>query len=220
MSGPGTMGRGLPSFLGVWTTMMAAMMLPAVAPVGALYARSLEARSRGVTRVLRTGALVAGYLAAWATFGLAAFAFARGAGELASRAPDIAPWVAAVLLGGAGLYQLTPLKDRCLSHCRSPLGFLLHFGGYTGRLRDFRAGIYHGGYCVGCCWGLMIALLVLGMMSIAWMAALAGVVLVEKTWRHGKAASVVFGVALVALACFVPAHPGLAPGLHAAMTMG
>jgi predicted metal-binding membrane protein len=218
--GPGTMGRDLPGFVVLWVLMMAAMMLPSVAPTVGLYLHTLRARSTGRTRALRSTGLVMGYLLAWAAFGVLAFAAARAGGHLAAGAPRTAAWVGAVLLAAAGIYQLTPLKDRCLSHCRSPLGFLVHFGGYTGRLRDLRVGLYHGAYCVGCCWGLMLVLIIVGVMNLAWMTALAAVVFVEKTWRHGKAFSVVVGIALIVFACFVPWNQALVPGLHmTGMTM-
>jgi predicted metal-binding membrane protein len=218
-NGPGTMGRGFGGFIAFWTAMMAAMMLPSVAPVGSVYLRTIRHRTTGALRALRVASLVAGYLGAWALFGALAFAAAWGAGRLASDAPGVAPWVAAAVLAAGGIYQLTPLKDRCLSHCRSPLGFLLHFGNYRGRLRDARTGFYHGGYCVGCCWGLMVVLIAVGVMNLAWMAGLAAVIFLEKTWRHGKVLALVVGVALVVYACFVPWYPGLAPGLHLGDTM-
>ena len=212
--GPGTMGRDLPGFVVLWVLMMAAMMLPSVAPTVGLYLHTLRARSTGRTRALRSAGLVTGYLLTWAAFGVLAFAAARAGGHLASGAPQTAAWVGAILLAGAGVYQLTPLKDRCLSHCRSPLGFLVHFGGFSGRLRDLRVGLYHGAYCVGCCWGLMLVLIVVGVMNLAWMIGLAAVVFLEKTWRHGKAFSVLVGTALIVFACFVPWHHALIPGLH------
>jgi predicted metal-binding membrane protein len=215
MSGAGTMGRGLPAFLGVWALMMAAMMLPSLAPVAQMYTGALRERV-----LLRTAGLALGYLAVWSALGVVAYVVARGGGRLAADRPGAAPWVAAVLLAVAGVYQVTPLKDRCLRHCRSPLGLLLRLGRFGGPLRDVRAGAWHGGYCAGCCWGLMLALLVLGMMDVAWMVALAVVVLLEKTWRHGRRFSRAFGLVLVALACVVPWHPSLASGLHATMGMG
>src|SRR5438445_4979417 len=115
-SAPGTMGFHLLGFLGLWTVMMAAMMLPAVAPVAAMYARVLERQSSPARRSIRLAGLVAGYLAAWASFGLLAFAAADLAGRLADRQPRLAEWVGAGLLAAAGIYQLTPVKDRCLSH--------------------------------------------------------------------------------------------------------
>jgi len=214
---PGTMGLGLAEFVAMWALMMSAMMLPSVSPFAALYLRGLRSEPTPAVRGVRTGALVVGYLAAWTAYGVAAFALARLGGELAERSPDAAPWVGAGALVVAGLYQLTPLKDLCLAHCRSPIGFLLHFGRLEGRLKDVRVGFLHGGFCVGCCWGLMLVLVTVGVMNLAWMVAIAAVVLVEKTWAYGRAAGIAVGLALIVFAMFVPAHPGLVPGLHASM---
>lgn len=219
-NGPGTMGRGLAGFMLLWIVMMAAMMLPSVAPVGSLYLRSARSGSSGTLCALRVGSVILGYLGAWASVGMAAFAAAWAGGRLAAEAQTAAPWVGAAALAAAGLYQLTPLKNRCLSHCRSPLGFLLHFGGYSGRLRDVRVGLYHGGYCIGCCWALFIVLIAVGVMNIAWMAGLAAVIFLEKTWRYGKTLGLALGIAFLVLAVFVPSHPELVPGLHVDGGMG
>lgn len=218
-AGPGTMGLGLWGFLGVWALMMAAMMLPALAPLTSTYLRSIRAvRSRRV-RAIRTTALVGGYLLTWIGFGIVAYAAAGLSALLAEDAADIAPWVGAGVLVAAGAYQLTPLKDFCLRHCRSPVAFLLHVSGYKGRLRDVRVGMYHGVYCVGCCWGLMVVLIAVGVMNLAWMAALTAVIFLEKTWKYGPALSRIAGVALIVFGLFVPAHPELLPGLHMASGM-
>ena len=144
-SAPGTMGYHLLGFLGLWTVMMAAMMLPAVAPVGAMYSRVVERQAPPGRRAARVTGLVVGYLLAWAGFGLLAFAAADLAGRLADRQPRLAEWIGAGILAVAGIYQLTPVKDRCLAHCRSPLSVLVHIGSFRGPLRDLRAGLYHGG---------------------------------------------------------------------------
>ena len=213
-TGPGTMGLGLWGFLGVWALMMAAMMLPALAPLTSAYLRSIRAvRSRRV-RALRTTGLVGGYLLTWIGFGVAAYVAAALTGLLAEDAADIAPWVGVGVLVAAGAYQLTPLKDFCLRHCRSPIAFLLHVSGYRGRLRDVRVGMYHGVYCVGCCWGLMVVLVAVGVMNLAWMAVLTGVIFLEKTWKYGPALSRITGLSLIVFALFVPAHPELLPGLQ------
>jgi predicted metal-binding membrane protein len=217
--GPGTMGLGLGVFLGAWTLMMAAMMLPALTPLTTVYLRSLRATPNATVRALRTAALVLGYLVSWALFGALAFAAALLAAQLAMDAPDVAPWVGAGVVAAAGIYQLTPLKDFCLRHCRSPIAFLLHVAAYKGRLRDIRVGIYHGVYCIGCCWGLMAVLTAVGLTNLAWMAVIASTVLLEKTWTHGRALSRAVGVALIVFAFFVPADPALLPGLHSSPTM-
>jgi len=205
-----TMGLGL--FVPMWTLMMAAMMLPSVTPVAALYARTVQ-------RPARIAGLVAGYLAVWAAAGLPAYALAWFAGWLAGRHPGGAHAAAVAIFALCGAYQLSSLKDRCLAHCRSPLGLLLHYGSYRGRLRDLRAGAHHGGYCLGCCWALMVILIAVGVMNVAAMVALAALVLIEKTWSWGAVAGRLAGVAALALAVATIWLPWLAPGLHAAPMM-
>lgn len=213
-NGPGTMGFGLAGFIGFWTTMMAAMMLPSATPAAALYLRTVRARADGAIRFARTAALICGYLTVWAGSGIAAYFAVWGASRLAADEPAIARWTAAGALFVIGAYQLTPLKDRCLSHCRSPLGFLLHVGNYRGPLRDFKTGAYHGAFCLGCCWSLMAIFIVVGVMNLAWMAALAAVIALEKLWRYGPELSRAVGIALVGLAFFVPWNPSLVPGMY------
>ena len=215
-SGPGAMGLGFAAFLAAWTLMMAAMMLPALAPLTSMYLRSIRSTGTAFAKTRRTAALVAGYLLAWAAFGVIAYGAALLGADLASNAPAVAPWVGAVLIAAAGVYQLTPLKDFCLRHCRSPVAFLLHVSGYKGRLRDVRVGAYHGLYCIGCCWSLMVVLIAVGVMNLVWMAALTAAILLEKTWRHGVAVSRITGVLLIVFAFFVPAFPWLLPGLYMA----
>ena len=214
-SEPGTMGLSAAAFLALWAVMMAAMMLPGLAPVGALYA------GEGRGAAARAAGLVAGYLVAWTAFGLGALLASVASDRLADRSDSVATWIGGALLVAAGAYQLTPLKDRCLAVCRSPLHLLMHAGTYRGPLRHVRAGIYHGVYCVGCCWSLMLALLVLGVMDLRWMAAFAVAIVLEKVWRHGRKVALAMGVVLVALGLLAPWHPGIIPGLHRApMSMG
>lgn len=204
-------------FLLLWVVMMAAMMLPSVAPVASMYLTVLRSRRRG-SAAAHVAALVAGYLLSWSGFGVVAFGISRALGKLApmdmSMAPSRLPvWSAAITLAGAGLYQFTPLKARCLRHCRSPLGFLLHFGNYSGRLRDVRVGAYHGGYCVGCCWSLMLVLVAVGVMNMAWMAGLTAVVFVEKVWRSGKAFGYAVGGLLTLAGLLLPWLPPMQTAL-------
>jgi predicted metal-binding membrane protein len=210
----GTMGLGLAVFVPMWTLMMAAMMLPSVTPVATLYARTVQGN-----RTARIVGLVAGYLGVWAAFGLPAYGLAWIAGWLAGRHPGAAHVAAVVVFAAAGAYQLTSLKDRCLAHCRSPLALLLHYGSYRGRLRDLRVGAHHGGFCLGCCWALMVILVAVGVMNVAAMVGLAALILIEKTWRWGAVAGRVAGAAALALAVAIIWFPWLAPGLHAAPMM-
>ena len=212
----GTMGLGLVAFVPVWTLMMAAMMLPSVTPVATLYARTVQGN-----RSARIAGLVLGYLGVWAAAGLPAFGLAWLAGWLTGRHPGAAHVAAVAVFAACGAYQLTGLKDRCLAHCRSPLALLLHYGSYRGRLRDLRTGVHHGGFCLGCCWALMVILIAVGVMNVAAMIGLAALVLIEKTWSRGRAVGRLAGVAALALAVAIVWFPWLAPGLHAtpAMTM-
>ena len=220
----GTMGLGLVVFVPVRTLMMAAMMLPSVTPTATLYARTIPgsgAPGSGAAgrRAARIAGLVVGYLAVWAAAGLPAFGLAWLAGWLTGRHPSAAHIAAVAVFAVAGAYQLTRLKDRCLARCRSPLGLLLHYGSYRGRLRDLRVGAHHGAYCLGCCWALMVILIAVGVMNVAAMVGLAALVLIEKTWSWGPAAGRLAGTAALALAVATIWLPWLAPGLHAAPAM-
>jgi predicted metal-binding membrane protein len=122
--------------------------------------------------------------------------------------PDIAG--ATVVL--AGVYQLTPLKAKCLKHCRSPLEFVLE-GWREGPSGALRMGVEHGAFCVGCCWGLMLILFALGAMSLVWMAVLAGVIFAEKSIPGGWRLTRPLACAFVALGIWVMVAPSSVPGL-------
>jgi predicted metal-binding membrane protein len=205
----GTMGLGLAAFVPVWTLMMAAMMLPSVTPTGTLYAKTMQRN-----RAARISGLLAGYLAVWAAAGLPAYGLARLAGWLTAQHPGAAHITAVAVFAVCGIYQLSSLKDRCLAHCRSPLGLLLHYGSYRGRLRDLRVGAHHGGYCLGCCWALMVILIAVGVMNVAAMIGLASVVLIEKLSPRGPAIGRLVGAAALGLAVATIWLPWFAPGLH------
>lgn len=212
---PGTMGLAAGSFVAVWVLMMAAMMLPSVTPFASLYSRAFGAR-----RHARLGVFAAGYLTAWTVAALPAYGLAWLADRLAAGHPAAGTVLAAAIFGACGAYQLTPLKDRCLARCRSPLGLAFKLGGYQGRTRDLRAGLWHGAFCLACCWGLMALLVAFGLMNVIAMVVLAGAVLAEKTWTQGHRLSRVIGVAALVLAIAVVFEPGLAPGLHYAASSG
>jgi len=148
-----------------------------------------------------------------------AFLLTAFVARLVSDHPGWATAVAVVVFASCGVYQLTPLKTRCLKHCRSPLSLLLHYGAYRGRLRDVRAGAHHGAYCLGCCWSLMALFVVVGVMNLAAMVVLAAVVLAEKLWVRGEVLARVVGVAALALAVAVIWVPALAPGLQGTSQM-
>jgi len=173
------MGFGL--WIGAWTVMMAAMMLPSTSPLVLLYARQSTAMSSAL--------LTAGYVAVWAAVGLAAYGFDM-------RLPDPSNRVVGAVLIAAGLYQLTPLKTACLKRCRNPADFLVtHWR--RGRVGALRLGVEHGAYCVGCCWALMGVLIVAGSMSLAWVVAIALVVAGEKLLPAGQLFGRLGGVGLL-----------------------
>jgi predicted metal-binding membrane protein len=204
-TGLGTFGW----FLGVWVDMMAAMMFPSVAPTVALYSRMCR-QSRLVPAVF-----TAGYLVTWAAAGVIAFAVGAVATRVAGG--DLAWGEGGRVLAGttllvAAVYELTPLKNACLGRCRSPLGALLGSwrDGWSGALR---MGAKNGAWCVGCCWALMASLFALGVMSVTWMALVAGLIAMEKVlpWRRPAT----YGTALVlcVLGLLVLVAPDVVPSL-------
>jgi predicted metal-binding membrane protein len=209
-AGPGTNLGALGWFLGVWLVMMAAMMFPSLAPTVALYATMT--RQRGPDRPLL---FAGGYLLVWGAAGLGAYGVLHVGsslfgGDLAWRAGG--RWFAAGVLVLAALYELTPLKDACLTKCRSPIGFLL--GSWRdGRRGALEMGSRHAGWCLGCCSALMAALFALGVMSLTWMAFVAAVIALEKTVPWGRAVTWGTAAVLLMLAIAVVAAPHELPGL-------
>ncbi|MFJ5708158.1 DUF2182 domain-containing protein [Streptomyces sp. NPDC093105] len=214
---PGTMGMALPLFLLLWVIMMAAMMLPSMAPVALSWVRGIGRRSSGWVRTARTAEFVAGYLLVWTAFGLLVYAALAFTGDLVDDHPTAGRWIGAVAFLLAGLYQLGPLKNVCLRHCRDPLSHLVRYAGFRGPARDLRVGLHHGVYCVGCCAGLMVVFVPLGVMNVAAMAGLALVVFVEKLWSRGVLLSGVVGVAFLVLAVLAPFQDWMLPGLEGSM---
>jgi predicted metal-binding membrane protein len=197
-------------FLGIWIVMMAAMMFPSVSPTVALYSRMTNGRS-----LVRPFIFALGYLVTWAAVGALAFAAAYAGGRVVG---DVLSWdrggrwVAAATLIVAAVYELTPLKDACLGKCRSPLGLLLGSWreGHSGALR---MGAQNGAWCVGCCWALMASFFALGIMSVVWMALVAGLIGIEKTLPWRRIATYGTATALFALAVLLFTVPDAVPGL-------
>ncbi|MFJ9669020.1 DUF2182 domain-containing protein [Streptomyces sp. NPDC101219] len=217
--GPGTMGTALPLFLLLWVTMMAAMMLPSMAPVAVTWVRGIGRRSSGWTRTARTTEFVGGYLLVWTAFGLLAYAALALTGSLVEDHPAAGRWIGAAAFLLAGLYQLGPLKNVCLRHCRDPMGHLVRYAGFRRPARDLRVGLHHGAYCVGCCLGLMVVLVPLGVMNVAAMAGLAVVIFIEKLWSRGPLLARAVGVVFLVLAVLALSQDWLLPGLQETMPM-
>jgi predicted metal-binding membrane protein len=186
------------------------MMFPSVAPTVALYSKLKHTRALGAPLLFASG-----YLLVWSAVGLLAYLLARLGAQLFGDmlAWDRAGrWAAGGILLLAGLYELTPFKDICLRRCRTPLGFLL------GNWRDgpsgaVRMGARHGAWCVGCCWALMASLFALGVMSVVWMAVVAGLVAFEKLIPSRRAATYGSTMVLLVLGILVLLVPGLLPAL-------
>ena len=183
---------GMPSFLLMWTVMMAAMMFPAVIPV--VLAFATLTRSRGRSPLGTAIAFVAGYLVVWAVLGLPARALLEAAGRIAAAAPALTRAGGPILVL-CGLYQLTPLKEACLRHCRTPHLFLGHHW-RDGTVGALVLGGHHGLYCAGCCASLMVVLLVVGVMDITWMIALSALIYLEKVVPAGATVGRAAGLAL------------------------
>ncbi|MBT2459363.1 DUF2182 domain-containing protein [Streptomyces sp. ISL-86] len=211
---PGTMGMALPLFLLLWVAMMAAMMLPSVAPVAVTWAKGIARQSSGAARAVRTTEFIAGYLVVWTAFGLLAYGGLALTGDVVDRDPQAGKWIGAAAFALAGLYQLGPLKTICLRHCRSPMAQLMRYAGFRPPARDLRVGLHHGGYCLGCCWALMVVLIPLGVMNIAAMAGLAALIFLEKLSYRGPQLAHVMGVAFLVLAVLAPFQDWLLPGLQ------
>jgi predicted metal-binding membrane protein len=209
-AGPWTALGGFASFVLLWVVMMAAMMFPSVAPTVALYTRMTKVRTP-----FAPSAFTLGYLLTWTVAGAGAWILGTAISRLGG---DVLAWdqagrvVAGAAILFAGIYELTPLKNACLTRCRSPLGFLL--GSWRdGSVGGLRMGVSLGAWCLGCCWALMLALFALGIMSVVWMAFIAVVIAIEKMapWRS----LVTYGTAalLVVLGVLVLVAPTAVPGL-------
>ena len=207
---PGAPLGSLGWFLGFWVVMMAAMMLPALAPTTALYARMT--RRHGLARALLFDS---GYLLVWAAVGVLAYGlFEVGrtvfGADLAWRAGG--RWMTGGVLLLAAVYEVTPLKNLCLGKCRSPLGFLL--GSWReGNSGAIQMGVRHAGWCLGCCWALMGGLFALGIMSLTWMGVTAALVTIEKTLPWRRPATWGTACLLTVLAVAVVLAPHSVPGL-------
>ncbi len=193
---------GLAALFAMWTVMMAAMMLPSAAPAIALYGGLVRKHAERGRTLPAVAVFVAGYLLAWTAFSAAATLVQAALQHfmlLDAMMASSSNALSASLLAAAGLYQLTPLKDRCLANCREPVAFFIaHWR--SGAAGALRMGIRHGAYCVGCCAVLMLLLFAVGVMNLAWIAAFAAFVLVEKLLPGGRLVGRFAGVVLLLLA--------------------
>ena len=183
----------------MWAVMMAGMMLPSASPVILLALGTYRRRGDRQARI-SAGAFSLGYLAAWTGFSAIAALALAGLHAAALLSPLMAarsPALAGAIFVVAGLYQWTPFKNACLSHCRSPLGFLAAEW-REGTAGAFRMGLRHGLFCLGCCWALMTLLFAAGVMNVLWVAAIAAFVFIEKLLPYGTRLARASGALLLA----------------------
>jgi predicted metal-binding membrane protein len=194
---------GFGAFVVAWLAMMTAMMFPAIAPVVKLYGRAAAAG-----RVAPLPFFVAGYIAVWTSIGVPAYFAWRALMDPIAEARPWAGRLAGVVLVAAAVWQLTPLKSVCLRHCRSPISFFLRFGASVARpVGALRMGVTHGLFCLGCCWALMAILVAVGTMNLAWMAALAVLIMIEKNAPAGERAAAVAAVVFAAAGVVLLVRP-------------
>ena len=185
----------------MWAVMMVAMMVPSAASMILLFAAVNRRRQEQSRPFVATGVFLSGYLVIWTVFALIA-TFGNWGLHQASLLTSMMGGSSSGYLGGAllitsGAFQWSQLKYVCLTHCRSPLSFLMS-DWKEGTGGAFSMGLSHGRYCLGCCWILMALLFVLGVMNLVWIAALAAFVLAEKVIPGGEKVSKIIGVMLVA----------------------
>lgn len=189
----------------MWMVMMAGMMLPSAAPTILLYGSLV--RKNGARGTILPGVWIfaGAYLLVWTGFSVAATllqALLEHASLLTPEMTSASTVLSGLALLAAGAYQLTPLKQICLSKCRNPLEFfVIHWR--TGPNGAFRMGLQHGAYCVGCCWALMLLLFVAGVMNLAWVALIAAFVLVEKLLPAVLVVSRITSAALILAGIYV-----------------
>jgi predicted metal-binding membrane protein len=194
----------LPMVFVMWAVMMVAMMVPSASPLILLFAKINRTRD-AASPALPTAALVAGYVLLWTAYGAVATLAQWGLHHAALLSPSAAsasPLFGGALLIAAGIFQWTPLKEACLTQCRSPLAFLMSEW-REGKRGAWIMGIKHGWFCVGCCWVLMALLFVAGVMNLLWMAAITAFVLAEKLLPKGELVARAGGVVLVIAGVFV-----------------
>ena len=200
------------AFVVAWAVMMAAMMLPSALPMIGVYAAMQRSEPSTSARAVAVGAFALTYVVLWAITGVPIY-FASVV--LMALSPAALAYTIAAVLVVAGVFQFSPLKQVCLRHCRSPLGFLLgHWrAGWRG---GAGMGWAHALYCLGCCWALMVVLVVAGAMGLPWVLLIACVVAAEKILPRGEWIARTTGVVLALLGLAVAVRPELATALRAA----
>jgi predicted metal-binding membrane protein len=201
-------------FVAGWTLMVIAMMLPGSLPLINLFSRMVAARPGGFRLLAR---LIAGYLAVWALVGAAAFGGDAYLHTAVARVPVAAAaseWIGVATLLIAAVYQVTPLKDMCLTKCRSPYLFLAeHWRGENAAREALSVGVRHGVFCVGCCWTLMLLMFAVGGVNLGWMLALGAIMAAERSFPWGRHLTVPVGAVLLLIAIGLVYRVSLVAGI-------
>ena len=213
MTAPVTLGPRLPLFLVMWVAMMVAMMLPTAAPMILTFHKVQAANRQPHDAFVSTWVFVVAYLVMWAFAGLAAYVGMRAAEAAAARlalSPATTAQIGGAIIMVAGIYQLTPLKDECLSKCREPIDFIVT-SWRDGAKSALEMGLLHGAYCLGCCWLLFVILFPLGIMNVGAMAAVTLIIFAEKTLPWPRLVPYATAGALVLYGALVITSPQLLP---------
>ncbi len=191
-------------FVAGWTLMTIAMMLPTSLPLVTLFRAVVRRRPDGAVLLV---SLIVGYLATWVAFGAVVYLLESVLDTVIGRIPLLATnaaYLGVGVLAVAGIYQFTPLKERCLEACRSPMSFLAeHWRGGPGYADAARLGLRHGLFCLGCCWSLMLLMVAVGGVHLGWMLALGAVMAAEKAAPWGRRLVAPVGAALVLAAAMM-----------------
>ena len=183
----------------MWAVMMVAMMVPSAMPMILLYSHAVRKARADGGNLAPLAVFIAGYIVAWTGFSLLAaglHVWLEAQGAVSPMMVASRPWLTGGLLILAGVYQMSPFKDTCLVYCSHPVRFISKYW-RTGTWGVFRMGLFHGLFCVGCCWALMLLLFAGGVMNLLWVAALAAFVLLEKVLPLPKRWGVISGGVLI-----------------------
>lgn len=214
----GTMGMPLGPFLLFWTIMMVAMMLPALAPMVSIQYERLQQQSLSLlSQCIHLGMFLLGYVFMWCCFGLPIFFLGLLSNQLVLHAPLLGIGLGIMVFVFAGVYQLTPLQRRYLTHCNPSLSCHACAAQDTparSLFSDLKAGVLHSIRCLGSCGNLMIVLIAVGLMNMFWMVLITLVIFIEKVWHHGHRLSSLIGMVLIGYGVLSFISPPLLSGLY------
>ena len=208
-------GTALTTFTLEWGVMMTAMMLPSAAPMILLYDMTRGRAGNSSGHAVPAVVFATTYVLLWLLTGVPVYLAWVWIGDTAARSMTFAaaiPYALAGTLFAAGVYQLSPAKHACLRQCETPVDFLVRRcrAGYAASLR---LAVTHAAYCIGCCWALMLVLVVAGAMSLPWVLAIALLVFAEKVLPGGERTARIIGLILIVAASMVVIRPELAVDL-------